>query len=80
MGAPHTTDNDTEPDDTNHAPYGLMIFHDPQQPKGGQVLAVAQLYDILPTLLGRYDISRRQGCGARCCRFRTYWIGRCCTK
>ncbi|MEO0408704.1 MAG: alkaline phosphatase family protein [Cyanobacteria bacterium P01_A01_bin.135] len=56
MEALHTTDNDTGPDDANHAPYGLMIFHDPQQPKGGQVLEGAQLYDVLPTLLDRYGL------------------------
>ena len=53
----YTTNNDTGPDDANHARYGLMIFHDPQQPKGGQVLDQAQIYDILPTLLDRYQLT-----------------------
>jgi predicted AlkP superfamily phosphohydrolase/phosphomutase len=53
----YTTDNDTGPDDANHAQYGMMIFHDPTQPKGGQILEGAQLYDILPTLLGRFGIT-----------------------
>ncbi|MGP1371292.1 MAG: alkaline phosphatase family protein [Almyronema sp.] len=57
LGSFYTTNNDTGPDDANHAPYGLMIFHDPQQPKGGQVLAAAQIYDILPTLLSRYGLA-----------------------
>jgi predicted AlkP superfamily phosphohydrolase/phosphomutase len=55
-GGLYTTDNDTGPDDANHARYGLMIFHDPQRPRGGQVLHDAQIYDILPTLLHRYQL------------------------
>ncbi|MGB3615197.1 MAG: alkaline phosphatase family protein [Elainellaceae cyanobacterium] len=61
IGALHTTDNDTGPDDANHAPFGLMIFHDPQSPKSGQVLEGAQLYDILPTLLSRYGLQSPTG-------------------
>ena len=53
----YTTDNDTGPDDANHARHGLMIYCDPQQPAGGEVLENAQIYDILPTLLHRYQIS-----------------------
>lgn len=53
----YTTDNDTGPDDANHARYGLMVFHDPQHPQGGQTLSNAQIYDILPTLLARYGVT-----------------------
>ena len=53
----HTVENDTGPDDANHAPFGLMIFHDPKASKGGQVLQGAQLYDIMPTMLHRYGID-----------------------
>ncbi|MEM8641403.1 MAG: alkaline phosphatase family protein [Cyanobacteria bacterium P01_G01_bin.54] len=60
-GAIYTTNNDTGPDDANHAPLGLMIFHDPKQPKGGQLLEGAQLYDILPTLLQRYGLAAPAG-------------------
>jgi predicted AlkP superfamily phosphohydrolase/phosphomutase len=56
IGNRHTAENDTGPDDANHAPFGLMIFHDPRSPKSGQVLENAQLYDILPTLLYRYGL------------------------
>jgi arylsulfatase A-like enzyme len=38
-----------------------MIFHDPAQPKNGQVLEGAQLYDILPTLLDRYGVDAPAG-------------------
>jgi predicted AlkP superfamily phosphohydrolase/phosphomutase len=57
----YTVENDTGPDDANHAPFGLMIFHDPRQPKQGQVLEGAQLYDIVPTLLHRYGIMPPSG-------------------
>ncbi|HIK43884.1 MAG TPA: alkaline phosphatase family protein [Leptolyngbyaceae cyanobacterium M65_K2018_010] len=53
----YTLENDTGPDDANHAPFGLMIFYDPKAPKGGQVLEGAQIYDILPTLLQRYGLA-----------------------
>jgi predicted AlkP superfamily phosphohydrolase/phosphomutase len=60
-GELYTSDNDTGPDDANHAQYGLMIFYDPKQPKGGQRLENAQIYDILPTLLSRYQIPAISG-------------------
>ena len=60
-GGLYTQDNDTGPDDANHAPYGLMIFHDPQHPQGGQQLEGAQIYDILPTLLDRYHLPPPKG-------------------
>jgi len=60
-GALYTTDNDTGPDDANHAQYGLMIFYDPQNLRSGQELAGAQLYDILPTLLHRFNIAAPAG-------------------
>ncbi len=56
VGGLYTVENDTGPDDANHAPFGLMIFHDPRQPGSGQRLEGAQLYDIVPTLLHRYAI------------------------
>lgn len=55
-GSLYTQDNDTGPDDANHAPQGLMIFHDPRHPQGGRVLEGAQLYDILPSVLHHYQI------------------------
>jgi predicted AlkP superfamily phosphohydrolase/phosphomutase len=61
MGSLHTRDNDTGPDDANHAQYGLMIFHDPQAPRGGQRLETAEIYDILPTLLHRYRVQAPAG-------------------
>ncbi|MBF2002096.1 MAG: alkaline phosphatase family protein [Synechococcales cyanobacterium M58_A2018_015] len=60
-GTLYTTENDTGPDDANHAPFGLMIFYDPQRPQQGQIIEGAQLYDILPTLLARYGIAAPPG-------------------
>ncbi|MEA5448190.1 alkaline phosphatase family protein [Leptolyngbya sp. CCNP1308] len=57
----YTVENDTGPDDANHAPLGLMIFHDPKAPKEGQILEGAKLYDLLPTLLHRYHIEAPLG-------------------
>ena len=53
----YTANNDTGPDDANHAQYGLMIFYDPQCPTQGKSLENAQIYDILPTLLHRYQLE-----------------------
>ncbi|NEQ97931.1 MAG: sulfatase-like hydrolase/transferase [Cyanothece sp. SIO2G6] len=60
-GSIHTTTNDTGPDDANHAPFGLMIFRDPTRPQQGQLLQGTTLYDILPTLLHRYQIQAPPG-------------------
>jgi predicted AlkP superfamily phosphohydrolase/phosphomutase len=57
----YTIENDTGPDDANHAQYGMIIFHDPQQPQAGQWLENAQLYDVLPTLLDRFGIQPPPG-------------------
>jgi len=60
-GSLHSTENDTGPDDANHAPFGLMIFHDPQHPQQEHILEGAQLYDILPTLLHQYNLTAPNG-------------------
>jgi Uncharacterized conserved protein len=51
-----TQENDTGPDDANHAQHGLFIWRDPQRPGGGRRLDNAQIYDILPTLLRRFNM------------------------
>jgi predicted AlkP superfamily phosphohydrolase/phosphomutase len=46
----HTFENDTGPDDANHAQEGLYIYHDPRQQ--GQGLGPKQhLMDVAPTIL-----------------------------
>ncbi|ERN42775.1 hypothetical protein KR51_00004890 [Rubidibacter lacunae KORDI 51-2] len=53
----YALENDTGPDDANHAQHGLFVFCDPQHPGDGRELTGAQIYDVLPTLLSRYDIA-----------------------
>ncbi len=60
-----TTENDTGPDDANHAQQGLLIFYDPHRPGDGQRVEGAQLYDILPTLLARLGIPAPEGLRGR---------------
>lgn len=60
-GTIYTHENDTGPDDANHAQYGLIIFYDPQNPRGGQRIDDMQLYDIVPTVLKRYGIAAPSG-------------------
>lgn len=56
-----TTENNTGPDDANHAQYGMFILHDPQHPGNGKHIDGAQIYDILPTLLTRFDVLAPKG-------------------
>ncbi|GCE25955.1 phosphodiesterase [Dictyobacter alpinus] len=60
-GELYSTENDTGPDDANHAQHGLFIFHDPQHPDHGQEITNASIYDILPTLLARYGLQPPAG-------------------
>jgi len=48
-GAIHTRENDTGPDDANHAKYGIYIFEGPGMPAAAP--QGARLFDIAPTLL-----------------------------
>ncbi len=66
LGNFYTAENDTGPDDANHAPFGLMIFHDPRSPRQGQQLEGAQLYDIVPTLLQHYGLTAPPGLRGKC--------------
>lgn len=49
-------DNDTGPDDANHAQYGIFILRDPQNLGKGQQLEGKKLYDIAPTVLRVLDV------------------------
>ncbi len=53
-----TTENDTGPDDANHAQYGMFIYYDPKHTGHGIAIEGAQIYDILPTLLTRYNLQQ----------------------
>jgi predicted AlkP superfamily phosphohydrolase/phosphomutase len=61
LGELYTTENDTGPDDANHAQHGLFIFADPRRPGGGQRLDGAQIYDVLPSLLERFAVAAPAG-------------------
>ncbi|MBV9229385.1 MAG: phosphodiesterase, partial [Chloroflexi bacterium] len=56
-GELYTSENDTGPDDANHAQYGLFIYYDPQRPGKGRKVDNAQIYDILPTLMHRFQLN-----------------------
>jgi predicted AlkP superfamily phosphohydrolase/phosphomutase len=60
----YVAENDTGPDDANHAQHGLIIWADPQR-QGAGSLANAQIYDLLPTLLHHYGIAPPEGLRGR---------------
>lgn len=51
----YTLENDTGPDDANHAPEGMFIFHEPNTAGRGAVMG-HQLMDIAPTVLSRLKL------------------------
>ena len=53
----HTFENDTGPDDANHAQMGMFIYSDPKRNLGGRELKGLSLYDIAPTLLNEFGLS-----------------------
>ena len=60
-GSLFTVENDTGPDDANHAQYGMLIFYDPLHPGDGRYVEGTQIYDVLPTLLARFGITAPAG-------------------
>jgi predicted AlkP superfamily phosphohydrolase/phosphomutase len=50
-GGIYTSENDTGPDDANHAPNGMYILYDPKKNYGGRRLDGPQLMDVAPTIL-----------------------------
>jgi predicted AlkP superfamily phosphohydrolase/phosphomutase len=46
-----TFENDTGPDDANHARHGIFILYDPRRPGGGRRLEDQRIYDVAPTVL-----------------------------
>ncbi|NJP07010.1 MAG: phosphodiesterase [Chloroflexaceae bacterium] len=61
----YTLENDTGPDDANHAQDGLFIWVDPQHPGQGQQVVGASMYDIVPTLLKRWQLAAPAGLRGR---------------
>ncbi len=50
-GGIHTFENDTGPDDANHAQNGIFILYDPTQNLGGRELSGLEIMDVAPTIL-----------------------------
>jgi predicted AlkP superfamily phosphohydrolase/phosphomutase len=50
-GGPYTFENDTGPDDCNHAENGMFILYDPKESGGNREVTGAQLMDVAPTVL-----------------------------
>jgi predicted AlkP superfamily phosphohydrolase/phosphomutase len=61
----YTRENDTGPDDANHAQHGLYIWADPQRASQTQQRQDAQIYDILPSILDRYGLPAPEGLRGR---------------
>ena len=62
-GKHYTLENDTGPDDANHAQEGMFVIHNPKRQGRGEVNA-RQLMDIAPTVLSLMNIdipSKMQG-------------------
>jgi predicted AlkP superfamily phosphohydrolase/phosphomutase len=55
-GAIHTFENDTGPDDANHAPDGMLIVHGPGIPARGPIPGM-QLMDVTPTVLRLFGLD-----------------------
>ncbi len=53
----YTFENDTGPDDANHARMGMCIYYDPKHNAGGRELKDMRLYDIAPTVLREFGLS-----------------------
>ena len=57
-GGIYTFENDTGPDDANHASNGLFILYDPSQPETGREIRGKQLMDVAPTILDLMGVKR----------------------
>jgi predicted AlkP superfamily phosphohydrolase/phosphomutase len=51
-GAVHVFENDTGPDDANHAQQGMFLYSDPRRNLGGVRLEGLHLLQVAPTVLG----------------------------
>ncbi len=55
-GGVYTFENDTGPDDANHAENGLFILADPRVRGGGRRVSARRLMDIAPTILEAFGL------------------------
>lgn len=56
-GRIHVYENDTGPDDANHAQQGVLIFHDPARDLQGERLTGMHLMQVAPTVLRLLDVE-----------------------
>jgi len=56
MGGIYTFENDTGPDDANHAEYGIFILRDPGR-KDGRQLDGLRIFDVSATILDRFGMT-----------------------
>lgn len=55
-GSIYTFDNDTGPDDANHAQHGIFMLRKPGHTNGSRRLSGLRLYDVAPTILNLYGL------------------------
>jgi predicted AlkP superfamily phosphohydrolase/phosphomutase len=53
----YTFENDTGPDDANHAQDGVFVLWDPRKDHGGRYVGGLQLMDVTPTILEMMDVQ-----------------------
>jgi len=63
----YTSENDTGPDDANHARDGVFVLYDPRE-QGGRRLEGLQIMDVAPTILDRLGLSVPSGMGGKVIR------------
>ncbi len=56
LNALYTFENDTGPDDANHAQMGMFIYYNPKRNLNGRELQGLTLYDIAPTVLREFGL------------------------
>jgi predicted AlkP superfamily phosphohydrolase/phosphomutase len=57
----HTFENDTGPDDANHAQHGIFIMCDPARPGDGRRIDGLHLLDCAPTILDAFGVPPLPG-------------------
>jgi predicted AlkP superfamily phosphohydrolase/phosphomutase len=56
LGTIHTFENDTGPDDANHAEHGIFVMADLKRSGEGRKLTGLQLMDVAPTILKLFEL------------------------
>ena len=55
-GSVHIFENDTGPDDANHAQEGIFVWHNRRRPSAGVVDKIS-IYDVAPSILDYFSID-----------------------